>query len=409
MQKYFLRGLTVAAVSLIALSAQAGESGPKVKVAGNLAVNAFAAQQKVRTDRSTTLGTTGEVRAEANAKAKNGVEYGMVATIDLDNATSNRIKNAYLLANHEKYGDWLLGDAESAGRLMGYSGEDIMAGLQGPTSSAFDKVVNVTAGVSMKNNMATKASSATKVTYMSPIKDGFRVGFSFTPSEAFTGMAVRTNKTSNDGNISKYVSGNTKQSIYAVNALEGALSYTHQLNTGGKVADVNWYLGGKMARSKATSAVYVGSGINPVRAMQAGVVVDYGDYQVGGGYYNNGRSYMRKSPTTKNWTNLEGFNVALGKKLDNIPGAYVSLGHTGSRRRVTQGYARGNVTSLGADYDIAKGLVVYTSVDMFDFKSPKAHQALIGNGTQYDYLDNSSSNNANNRGALFVVGTKIRF
>ena len=88
----------------------------------------------------------------------------------------------------------------------------------------------------------------------------------------------------------------------------------------------------------------------------------------------------------------------------------VSIGHTGSNRRVTGGYARGDVTSVGMDYDIAKGLVVYTSVDMFDFKSPKAYQAQsLLSTTQYDYLDNSSLKNTNNRGALFVVGTKIRF
>ena len=408
MQKCFLRGLSVAAASLFALSAHADANGPKVTMAGNLAVNAFAAQQKVRTDRSTTLATSGELRAEVTAKAKNGVNYGMVGAIDLDNTATNRIKKAYLVMNHEKYGDWLLGDADSASSLMIYDGADIMAGLQGPTSSSFDKVINVTGGVSMKNNMATKASSATKLTYLSPIKDGFRVGFSFTPSEAFTGTATRTNKVSTTNSKGAYVSGGT-HGIYAVNVLEGALSYSHQLNAGGKTADVNWYLGGKMARSKATNAVPAGNGINPVRAMQAGVVVDYGDYQIGGGYYNNGRSYMRKSPQTKNWTNTEGFNVAFGKKLDSIPGAYVSLGQTSSRRRVTQGYARGNVTSLGADYDVAKGLVVYTSVDMFDLKSPKAHQNAIGTATQYDYLDNSSSSNTNNRGALFVVGTKLRF
>jgi hypothetical protein len=146
--------------------------------------------------------------------------------------------------------------------------------------------------------------------------------------------------------------------------------------------------------------------------MQTGVVLDYGDYQLGAGYFNNGRSFMRKSYTTRNWTNLEGYNVGVGKKLDNVPGAYVSLGHTGSRRRVTGGYARGNVTSVGADYDVAKGLVLYTSVDMFDFKSPKPYQGLSGADTTYDYLDNCNNAktlNTNNRGALFVVGTKLRF
>jgi hypothetical protein len=409
MQKYFLKGLTVAAVSVLALSAQAGESGPKVKMGGNLSVAGFAAQQKIRTSTATTVGTTGELRAEVDAKARNGVEYGAVAAINLDNQeTWNRIKNAYLLVNHDKYGNWLFGDADSSAHLMGYDGSDLMAGLTGPTSSSFDKVINVTGGVSMKNNMATKAPNASKVTYLSPIKDGFRVGFSFTPNEAFTGMASRANRNNNVANSKANYLPLGVDAIYAVNVLEGSVSYTHQLNTGGRTADVNWYLGGKMARAKATSAV-TSSGIRPVRAMQAGVVFDYGDYQVGGGYYNNGRSYMRKDYMSRNWTNLEGYNVAVGKKLDSVPGAYVSLGHTGSRRRVTQGYARGDVTSVGMDYDIAKGLVVYTSVDMFDFKSPKAHQAIIGTQTQYDYLDNSSSNNTNNRGALFVVGSKIRF
>lgn len=407
MQKHFLKGLSVAAVSLLAFTAKAGETGPKVKMAGNLSVNAYAAQQKVRTDRSTTFGTSGEVRVEANAKAKNGVEYGMVGIVDLDNAATNRIKGAYILANHEKYGNWLVGDTDPVSHLMGYDASDLMAGTQGPSGSSHEKVINVTRGVSMKNNMATKTSAATKITYMSPLKDGFRVGFSFTPSEAFTGVAQRTNKNSNTSNVNNYVTGGS-QGIYAVNALEGALSYTHQFTSGGKLADVNWYLAGKMARPKATNAVQT-VGVRPIRAMQSGVVVDYGDYQIGAGYYNNGRSFMRKDDATKNWTNVEGFNVAFGKKLDNVPGAYVSLGHTGSRRRVTQGYARGNVTSLGADYDVAKGLVVYTSVDMFDYKSPKAHQALAARTTTYDYLDNSSANNTNNRGALFVVGTKIRF
>lgn len=408
MQKHLIRGITLAAVSLLALSAKAeGDSGPKVKIAGNLVVNAYAAQQKVRTDRSTTFATTGELRAEVSAKAKNAVEYGGVAVVDLDNAASSRIRQAYVLANHPMYGDWLAGDTDSVAHLMGYDASDLMAGLQGPSVGAFDKIINVTRGVSMKNNMATKSPSATKVTYMSPIKDGFRLGFSFTPNENFSGLTVRTSRNSNSNNANNYVSGST-QAIYGVNALEGAISYVHQMNTGGRAAEVNWYLAGKMARGKATSA-FSTAGVRPVRAMQAGIVLDYGDSQVGAGYFNNGRSLMRKDNAVKNWTNLEGYNVAFGKKLDNVPGAYVSIGHTGSRRRVTSGYARGDVTSLGMDYDIAKGLVVYTSVDMFDFKSPKTHQALSATSTQYDYLDNSSTLNTNNRGALFVFGTKVRF
>jgi len=408
MQKHFLRGFGFAAVSLLALTAHADSDGnPKVKVAGNIVVNAAGVKQKVRTDRDTTFYTTGEVRAEVDAKARNGVNYGMVGTVDLDNTASNRIKDAYVTVGHSKYGDWLLGDADAVSHLMGYDGSDLMAGLQGPSASAFDKLVNVTRGVSMKNNMGTKAGSATKVTYMSPVRDGFRFGFSFTPNEAFTGLQVRTNRTSNTSNNKNY-DANATQAIYAVNALEGALSYTHTMNTGGKVADVNWYLGGKMARAKHTSSI-VTTGVHPVRAMQTGLVFDWGQYQVGGGYFNNGRSYMRKDPTTKNWTNLEGYNVAFGKKLDYIQGAYVSVGHTGARRRVTQGYARGDVTSLGIDYDVAKGLVVYASADMFAFKTPKAHQALAGSTTTYDYLDNAGTNNVNNSGALFIIGTKLRF
>jgi outer membrane protein OmpU len=395
MYKKVLTSLMVAGVSLAALSAgadSAGSTGPSVKITGVYKAFAAGTVQKVRTNKGVQFMNQGNITFNAGGVANNGLNYGLMAILDLgrDRKEKDRFTEAYAYFGSDAIGNFQFGDTNGVSSLMMFDGTDAMGGTGGFDAN-LDKILNVTRGVDFGQNIGyvTDGSNrATKLTYMSPEVSGWQVGVSYTPDTAQKGRSRST-------------LGSSTDKPFAVNHLEGGLSFT---NDSGPYT-VGVYLVGALGKAKGPRGTNdQGTKLHPVKAWQFGTLIDYENIEFGAGYFNNGKSYMRRD--TK-YTNTHGFNLGISYGMGPVS---LALGYTGTERTVTSGKAKADISSFTVDYSVADGLAFYGEASYFKFRAPDAHINLVaGYNANTDYLDAGSSSNKNNSGSAFVLGTRINF
>lgn len=397
MHKKVLSVLLASAVSFTALTADAkGTSGPKLSMKGSIKSFGVGAIQKIRSHKGVHFMSSGTLTFNASAAANNGLSYGGIAVLSFgrERGTKDRIKELYAYASSDSFGSIQFGDTSGVSSLMMYDGTDVMGGLGG-FDGELHRTLNMPRGVMAFQNIGfvdDGSNRATKVTWLSPT-DKFQVGVSYTPSTAQYGRRFATDALDNKGNAF------ADAAPYAVNHVEGGLSYTDDIGD----YTVGIYLTGALGKAKGPKGTpYQGVDLHPVKAWQFGTLVDYQNWQFGAGYFNRGKSYMRRD--TK-FTNTHGFNLGVSYGMGPVSFA---LGYTGTERKVTDGKAKADISSFTVDYSVADGLTLFGEVNYFKFKSPAAHQkATIV--PQVDYLDRMPSSNKNNSGTAFVLGTRINF
>jgi outer membrane protein OmpU len=412
MHKKILTILMAGSVSLLAMDAAAkaatatDASGPSIKTNGVFRSLLAVTNQKVRTNKGSQMMTYGNVTFNAGGTANNGLTYGALIVLEADRNknTNSKIGDAYTYVGSDAIGSFQLGDVSGVTSLMMYDGSDVMGGTGGFDAN-LEKQLNVTRGVAFDQSIGyvnDGSNRATKLTYMSPEVAGYQVGVSYVPSTAQYGRSVDTRGLDSTG---KLYSGSAP---YAVNQTEGAVSFTDDIGA----YTLGFYLTGTLGKSKAPNSV-AGTQLNPVKAWQFGSLIDYENWQFGVGYFDNGKSYMRRN--TK-FTNTHGFNLAMSYGMGPMS---LALGYTGTERTVTSGKAKADISSFTVDYSVADGLAVYGEASYFKFRAPVAHltatsQTAGANGSAafvpaVDYLDRQPSSNGNNNGTAFILGTRVNF
>ncbi len=394
MHKKLLTVLMVAGVSAVAMNAAAGESsGPSVKINGVFRSLAAGTTQSVRSSKGVQFMTYGNMSLNASGTANNGLTYGAMAILELDRAKTekDRISEAYTFVGSDAIGNFQFGDAQGVSTLMMYDGSDVMGGTGGFDGN-LEKLLNITRGVNFDQGIGhvPGTSKSTKLTYMSPEVSGFQVGVSYTPSTAQYGRLPNTKALNSGGNV---ISGSAP---YAVNHTEGALSFTDDIGA----YTVGVYLTGALGKARAASNDF---DLNSVKAWQFGSLVDYENWQFGAGYFNNGKSYMRRNT---NFTNTHGYNLAVSYGMGPMS---LALGYTGTERGVTSGKAKADISSFTVDYSVADGLAVYAEANYFKLRAPIAHINAVNTTPTVDYLDRQPSSNKDNSGTAFILGTRVNF
>lgn len=399
--------MTAAGISLCAFAANAGDAtstSPSIKMNGVLRTLAVATNQKIRTNKGVEMNTYGNVTINAGGMARNGLNYGALAVLQLDRSKKNtdKITEAYLYLNSDAMGSVQFGDTHGVSSLMLYDATDVMGGTGGFDAN-LDRQLNVTRGVNFAQNIGhvpNGSSRATKISYMSPEVSGFQVGVSYTPNTSQHGRSFNTNGLDENGNRYK------DKDPYAVNHLEGAVSYSDDIGP----YSVGLYLVGALGKAHGPRGTATqGENLHPVKAWQFGTIIDYNNWQFGAGYFDNCKSYMRRS---SKYTNTHGFNVAVGYGFGPMS---LALGHTGTERKVTAGKAKADISSFTVDYAVADGLAVYGEATYFKFKAPASHIRLESgtNANQFqstvDVLDRQPTTNKGNQGTAFVLGTRVNF
>jgi len=224
------------------------------------------------------------------------------------------------------------------------------------------------------NNVALiglKSVNSSKITLLTPeYMGGFRAGVSYIPDLESYGTINKASQ------VTRYIAD--ASGMYH-NIFEGGVHFTGKTNGYGlKLALI-----GQTGDAKS----YNSNQYRKLRAWEAGAAVSYLNLKFAGAYGDHGKSGLTKAST------------AHGSKYWNLGTAYehgplgVSLTYA-NMKHGTQNNKKANhlhTIAVGADYTIAQGVKLYGDVTNFTFKDKAASVPL------------------NNKGTVFLVGSKLNF
>lgn len=373
----------------------AGFTKPAVTLSGK--VQAFAFGKSVvnapKGVDKVTGGTKGNLRLNIMGTSQAGTEYGAIAEMDFrrDRTASQDFWRAiYVYFSSPEYGMWQLGDLEGAIAQTMVDGKNLLGGTGGFWGDMW-AVATPTTGVMYDFSAMSSTKYATKIVYKSPIMSGFQVVMSFTPHSKLWGLQNRNF----DKDFVKAIATGKAPSVSQVS--EAAISYGFELGDVG----VNLYAGGAIGSPDVPANS--GYRLHSIKVWQAGMLLDWKQFQFATGVVNNQRSMMRTDEVGNAGT---AYNAALSYTMGRHTFA---VGYFGSTRRVTEGRAKSNVGSLTYECQLAPGWSVFGEANYFKTTNTGAYleQAGIKDATSGRIY--TSGLDKNNSGGVFLLGTSIRF
>lgn len=354
----------VAAATLFAGAARA--EGPAVTLGGFIDFQAGFTDQDL--DATGTVGgrdvkfqNDTEVHVKVDGKADNGLGYGAVieleadVTADADGEGLNADKTyVYLESN---FGRVELGNNYSPAKTMRVGAETLSHGTGGTDGDFYD-FVTVPAAFILKPDLpldaaAGVAEDATKIVYYTPRFSGFQFGVSYAPDSGNGGTAAGFTTDTDAGQ--------------AENVFDLGLNYTGQFDQVGVALSATGSFGGSEAATTEDLAAYAFGGN-----------LSYLGFTFGGSYGNWDDSLQAVGANT----DADFWDVGLGYETGPF-GVSVSY--------FTSEIGTNDFDNIivGADYQLAPGLVPYVEVNFFD---------LDAAGTALD-----------NEGTAVLAGTQLNF
>lgn len=376
---------------------------PTFKIKGKLTFIAGTNGAKVRDNRidQASFLTKGDFGFNIFGEGYNGSNYGAMISFDLRREKSGSesfIKAAYAYYNDQDYGTFQVGEMEGAIDQTMMDGRDIMGATGGFDGSLFTFATEST-GVMASYKQATYDKKATKILYKTPVMNGFQFVFSFAPHSQLLGSKSRG--AGDDTGFNSAMGGNASKAVQLKSGIEGVMSYGFAVSG----VDINLYAGAGYANPSLTTLQQAGAHVRPAKSWQLGMIMDFGDIQLGAGYLNNGKSLTRKNSVE---TFGDAYNAAISYTLGRH---YIAAGHMASSRKVVGGHAKANVSSVTYEYKAAPGLTVFGEVNYFDTRNTGQYYAAMGDTTAQKNAKrlHISGLKKNNRGSVMMVGTSIRF
>lgn len=423
-------GLALVALGSIPSYAEVLSSGaipPSLKINGFTAVNAYIMDQKNRINGKG--GPQPHVAVDASnlfftimGTSVNGLEYMYRITLETIPGTSSVIDQNYIQFK-SKAGTFQFGNTVGPEDSMIWDAGKIIGGTGG-FDGGYSNVYNMSAGVVRGNDIIGDTGNATKLVYYSPDMAGFQVGIAYTPSTAHKGDGKLDNTNPATGSSGK-LPGNrglyehTGNQPFDLRNIAVGVSYKKESGkwsmtlTAAGVTAKSYFFNGTNGTAKTRVP------FRDAKAYQLGAVFGYGDFRLGGGYLDNGRSHLPLTPaftyTGSKTVNLDSMNTGNAGKAWNLGagytmGAYQFAASYQRTDRNTGNSQKANSDFYSATIDVTplQGLKVYTEVDYIRSSS---NTSAISRENQV--LANSSSSNntaiGNNSAILGVVGAKIAF
>lgn len=344
--------------------------------------------------------TDTEIHISVDGKTDNGLGYGayieLEADTSADDATgaNNNAERTYLYvesglgrveagANGDA-GNALRVDASTFARATGGIGGDFYKyiDLDGTSTSATPADVFYvlpglpTAVMPDEVELGSEKARATanKISYYSPRISGLQAGISFTPDQ--------TERGTSSGAAAQYaaVAGGTTTADFE-DVFNAALNYEGQVQGIGVEAAIT----GETGKAKDTSTA-VNSVDDDLKAWSLGLNLSYAGFTVGGSYASIDEFGRTKT------ANVDADYWTAGAAYEAGPFA-ASVTYLSSEINNEGGVGVDSEFSnvvVGADYQLAPGLVPYVEVSFFD-------------------TDDNSSASADNDGTVFLIGTELNF
>jgi hypothetical protein len=345
--------------------------------------------------------TDTKLHIKADGKADNGLGYGAYIELNADTskddaaATDTAARKTYVYVETGfgrveagatgDAGDALRVDASTFARATGgiggdfYKYVDLSNNATGGPATDFYILPGLPTAVGLPGEVAGGVGTgdfhedrafANKVSYYSPRIEGAQIGLSYTPDQSEKGTAT--------GFSGKNIGATPGKFDNVVNA---GLNYQGQFNDIGIAASLTGEWG------NAKTNVVTATQYDDLEAYAAGLNFSYAGFTVGGSYGDAPEIGQSKAfgAEAKYWT--------LGAAYEFGPFA-TSLTYMDSTVKnelaTTTPDAEFTNLSLGADYQLAPGLVPYIEVSFFD-------------------TDDNVASTADNNGTVLIVGTELNF
>lgn len=286
-------------------------------------------------------------------------------------------------------------------------------GATGGFDGGYNNVYNMSAGVAYGDDNTGDTGNATKIVYYSPELMGWQFGISYTPSTARKGDEKLDNQTGTTEKIPGNRGLYNHKSNQPFDLRNVAIGLTYRKEMG------KWNITLSGAGITAKSYFYnSATGRVPfqnTKAYQLGFILGYGDFRFGGGWLDNGKSRLPRTPNfTYGNVNLGSMNNGNAGHAWNVGAGYTmgayQLGASYQRtNRNTGDFQKAHSDFYTATIDVTplQGLKVYTEVD---YIRSRTNSAAVARENQV--LANAKSPHTaigNNSGLLGIVGTKISF
>lgn len=367
--KKFLLG-TTALIGAVSMSAAALAEGPSVSVGGFINSHAGILDQDIAA-RDVRFQNDTEVHVKAAGKTDSGLGYGAVIELEADVSTAGDFEGVNadrtFLYLEGGFGRVEFGSNTSASVASKVDASNVAHG-GGGVGGRFRQFVSIPTGESFITHPKLPTahgradlvggpdltSDANKLTYYTPRFSGTQLGISYTPDQGDSGTHV---------GFSGETNGDQEDVINL------GLNYSNTYDNVGVAASIAGEFGSsELAATEDLSAYNIGLNVN---FAGFSVGASYGDWNESGqavGTVDNDASY---------WTLGAGYEMGpVGVSVTYLDSEYQSNEFT-------------NLV-VGADYQLAPGLVPFAEVYFFDF----------------DVTANSA---ASNDGTLVLLGTSLAF
>ncbi len=367
---------TTALMSAAALAGAAHAAGPTVTVGGFIDFQAgFADQDSAFAtggfSREQHIVTDTEIHVNVEGQADNGIVYGAVIELNADtdgdaDGDGGNADKAYIYLESEA-GRVEMGNNVSVVHSMKVDASTI-ARATGGIDGDFYRHVDVATGgpflisPDLPSQFTTAVrEDATKVSYFTPSFSGLQVGVSFTPDEGDTGTASGLSSDT----------GTNQENVVGV-----GVKYSGEVEGVGIHASATGEFG---SAETATT--------EDVAAWALGLGADFEGFSVAGSWADWGESGLSTTAAPNDdqsfWT--------LGAAYENGPYG-ISVTYLQSEATQAAGTDEHEFSNLvvGADYQLAPGLVPYVEVSFFD-------------------TDDNVAASADNDGSVVLVGAELTF
>ena len=351
------------AASVYAAGGSAKPSSVTLRVSGSLHAALVGVMQK-NVERPGTsgsyLGLGGNLTGVLDGK-KDGLGFGAVAAIDLDKVKDahKRVAEAYVFVNGTVGGVYA-GAMEGPVTTLMHDATDVIGGAKGPLGW-ISRTTEQPIGVDIYSGLRLGATN--KIAVTSASMKGLIVGLSFSPDSEEPGRFGRS--------IEKNGAGWERKLSFR-NVVEAALNFTKTIN--GKT--FGFFAGGVFGQvvpaQKGLEKPVDPPSYAPLSAFQAGALFDVGNVRFAMGYFNWGKSAVRRGTP---FTAPQGFNIGAGLTLGQF---LFSVSYFRTWRDVEGGKATNDLVPLTVDYLLAPGCTIYGEVDFVVSKSTKEHTGKDG-------------------------------
>lgn len=393
-----------------------GAIAPSLKIDGFTAINTYFVNQQRRENGKG--GPQPHIGVDVSnlfftimGSSASGIEYMYRITFETIPGTGSAIDQNYIQFK-SKIGSLQIGNIGGPDDTMIWDTGKIIGGT-GAFDGGFNNVYNMSAGVIRGNDNVGDTGNATKIVYYSPELMGWTFGVAYTPSTAHKGDGKLDNQTAGKAKLpgNRGLYDHVGNQPFDLRNVSIGLTYRKEIG--------KWSITLSGAGITAKSYFYNSTtGRVPfqnTKAYQLGFVLAYGDFRFGGGYLDNGKSHLPRTPNFTYGPN----NISLGSMNNGNAGHAwnAGAGYTIGAYEVAAAFQRtnrntGDFQKAHSDFYSATmgvtpltGIKIYTEVDYIRSRSNdaavKRETAFINTPGVSGVKDNS--------GLIGIVGGKLSF